>query len=320
MEHPKNKPESGDWDRERRLRAVMAIIQEVRKYYEPGQDRVITPDNVYQEGRPEGRDVFEACMDPLLKPGSTVQGLEHLEQCLEDLKAGLSILFLPEHRGNFDVPTFNNLVKREDPKFGEVLKRMIYIAGRKLNESSDQVKMFTEKYSRLVIVPRRDYPQAKLEETQTEIEEREAFEQYAARINRAAFKQMLRLRKSGFIFVLYPLGGRWKAGEDNVPVRETVSYLSRFDRAYLVSMEGNTLPPDQRMEEELPLPDKVIFRFGAPLDCKDFLADQQRRFEHERAQGHLPEDLDTEQYTVNRIMTMLENLRLTGTYESQPSP
>ena len=319
MEHPKEKQESGHWGQEERKRLVMEIFQEMRRYYEPGQDRIITPENVYQEGRPEGREAFEAIMDRLLEPGSAVEGLEYLEQCLEDLEAGLSILFLPEHRGNFDVPTFNNLIKREDPRFGEILQRMIYIAGRKLNESSDRVKMFTEKYSRLVIVPRRDYPLAKAEETQAEIEEREAFEFYAARINRAAFREMLRLRKSGFIFVLYPLGGRLKIGADNVPVRETVSYLSRFDRAYLVSMEGNTLPPDERMEEELPLPDKVIFRFGAPLDTKVFLAEQRRRFEHQRAQGNLPDTMDTEQFTVNQIMTMLENLRLTGTYEGQSS-
>ena len=319
MEHPEEKQETRHWDSEERKRLGLEIVQEMRSYYEPGLDRIITPDNVYQEGRPEGREALEAFMDRLLKPGSAAQGLEHLEQCLEDLDAGLSILFLPEHRGNFDVPSFNNLVKREDPKFGEILKRMIYIAGRKLNESSDRVKMFTEKYSRLVIVPRRDYPRPKSEETSAEIKEREAFEQYAARINRAAFRHMLRLRKSGYIFVLYPLGGRLKLGADNVPVPETVSYLSRFDRAYLVSMEGNTLPPEERMEDEQPLPDKVIFRFGAPLDTKAFLADQQRRFERERAEGKLPNTMNTDQYTVNRIMTMLENLRLTGAYEGQSS-
>ncbi|MEE8434997.1 MAG: hypothetical protein V3S64_09440 [bacterium] len=307
------------WDSEERKRLGLEIIQEMLRYYEPGQDRIITPDNVYQEGRPEGREVLEAFMDRLLEPGSAAEGLEHLEQCLGDLEAGLSILFLSEHRGNFDVPSFNNLIKREDPRFGEILKRIIYIAGRKLNESSDLVKMFTEKYSRLVIVPRREYPRARPGETKAEIKDREAFEHYAARINRAAFRQMLRLRKSGYIFVLYPLGGRLKFGADNVPVRETVSYLSRFDRAYLVSMEGNTLPIEDRMEDERPLPDKVIFRFGAPLDTKAFLADQQRRFEQERAQGNLPEPMDTEQYTVNRIMTMLENLRLTGTYDNQSS-
>ena len=170
----------------------------------------MTPDNGDQEGRSGGREAFEACMDRLLEPGSGAGGLEHLEQCIKDLEAGLSILLLPEHRGNFDVPTFNNLIKKEDPKFGAILNRMIYIAGRKLNESSDRVKMCTEKYSRLVIVPRRDYPLSNTEETKAEIEEREAFEQYASRINRAAFREMLRLRISGYFYVLYPLAGRSK--------------------------------------------------------------------------------------------------------------
>lgn len=314
MEHPEEKGASSHWGSEERVRLISDIISEMRKFYQPGQDRIITPDNVYQEGRPEGRDAFEAFMDRLLKPGSAAEGLKYLEQCLLDLEAGMSILFLPEHRGNFDVPTFNNLIKRAGPKFDPILRRMIYIAGRKLNESSDLVKMFTEKYSRLVIVPRRDYPPEKTGETEAEVKERESFEQKAARINRAAFRQMLKLKKSGHIFVLYPLGGRLKDGAENVPVRETASYLSRFDRAYLVSMEGNTLPPEKRMEDERPLPDKVIFRFGPPLNTRDFLAEQQKRYDSEHAQGKFPESMDFEQYAVNQIMTMLENLRLTGGY------
>ena len=84
-------------------------------------------------------------MYELLLPGSAFEGLEHLDHCLRDLEAGRSVLFLPEHRGNLDAYTFDVLLRREEPKYHPILDRLIFIAGRKLNESSDLVKMFTEK-------------------------------------------------------------------------------------------------------------------------------------------------------------------------------
>lgn len=300
--------------REQRDLLALDIIKQMQVTYEPGQDRLITPENVYQPARIAGRDTLEAFMERLLLPGSGVQGLNHLEHCLEELRAGRHVIFLPEHRGNFDVPTFNYLLRREHPKYGEILERLVYIAGRKLNESSELVKMFTEKYSRLVIVPRRELPLPRLGESEAERREREENEHTAARINRSAFRRLLRLKQQGHIFVLYPLGGRWKSDADNVPVRETVSYLSKFDTAYLLSMEGNTLPPEERMEDERPTTDRVVFRFGPPLDCLAFLAAEKARFDSEQAAGRIAAGLDLEQFTVNRIMVMLENLRQTGEY------
>lgn len=318
MQQPNENLAAREWTFEERTKLVLEIIQVMQRFYEPGQDRIITPDNVFQQGRESGRAELEAFMGRLLLPGSRVEGVEHIEQCLVDMDAGKSIIFLPEHRGNFDVPLFNHLLRIADPRYDRILERLIYIAGRKLNESSDLVKMFTEKYSRLVIVPRRDFPLEKPDETPGETEEREAYTQTAARINRAAFRQLVRQKKAGRIFVLYPLGGRVKAGASNVPVRETVSYLSSFDRGYLISMEGNTLPPGARMEDERPLPDKVVFRFGSPLDNPAFLAEQQQRYDADQAAEGLPPDVDYEQYTVNRIMVMLENLRLHGSYGDRP--
>ena len=314
MEQPKEKPISRAVTQEERDRLVLEIIGKMQANYVPGLDLVITPQNVYQEARRKGRAELEAFMDRLLLPGSRVDGLDHAEQCLADLRAGRHVLFLPEHRGNFDVPSFNNLLRREGAAYEEILDRLIYIAGRKLNESSETIKMFTEKYSRLVIVPRRDFPKEKPAETGEETRERKEFEKYAARINFAAFRLLIQLKNAGHIFVLYPLGGRLKPDADTLPVRETASYLARFDRAYPISMEGNTLPPEERMEDERPLPDKVIFRFGPPLDCKAFLAGEKARYKAQLSAGRLSGDMDYEQFTVNRIMEMLENLRLKGNY------
>jgi glycerol-3-phosphate O-acyltransferase len=320
--HPEGKREAMERqtaDRQWRVRSqqelnllTLQLVQALQRTYEPGRDRIITPENVYQPGREEGRAELEAFMEHVLAPGSAVEGAQHLDHCLAELEAGRSVLFLPEHRGNLDVPSFAVLLRRSYPRAAEIARRLIYIAGRKLNESSDLIKMFSEKYSRLVIVPRRDFPPDNPQASEAERQAREEFIQYAARINRAAFRELVRLKKAGHIFVLFPLGGRLKPDADNVPVRETASYLHSFDTVYPISMEGNTLPPLARMEDERPIQDKVVFRVGPPLASKAFLAAEKARFEAERAAGRLPAAADYEQVVVQRIMSLLEHLRLQG--------
>ncbi len=297
---------------------VLDVVLKLKASYTPGQDRVVRPENVYQPAVVAGRDDLETFQHRMLLPGSRVEGLEHLDACLAQLQAGKSVLFLPEHRGNLDVPSFNTLLRREHPRYHAILDKLIYIAGRKLNESSEFIKMFTEKYSRLVIVPKRDYPKAKPGETAEEQEARAAFEKEAGRINRAAFRELLRLRKAGYIFVLFPLGGRLKPDADNIPVRETTSYLQAYDTAFLISMDGNTLPPLSRMEDERPVQDRVTFRVGPPVACRAFLAEQRAAFDEAVNAGLLPEGADFEQYTAEHIMNMLANLRLTGKYADPP--
>jgi glycerol-3-phosphate O-acyltransferase len=296
------------------------IVLKLQKTYQPGQDRIITPENVYQPGVVAGRADLETFNLRLFLPGSAVEGLENLDHVQAQIRAGKSVLFLSEHRGNLDVPSFNSLLRREDPHYHEILDRLVYVAGRKLNESSDYIKMFTEKYSRLVIVPRRDYPKPVPDETPEQREARDRFEKEASRINRAAFRELLRLKKSGHIFVLFPLGGRLKPDADNVPVRESTSYVRAFDTAYLVSMDGNTLPPMSKMEDERPVQTKVVFRVGPALDCKAFLAEQKALFDEAHQAGVLPHDADPDQFAVENIMAMLANLRLTGKYGNPQIP
>jgi glycerol-3-phosphate O-acyltransferase len=294
---------------------VLDLFQKMQAAYQPGRDLKVTPENVYQPAVMAGRDVLEGFMENFLLPGSAVEGLEHLDDCLARLEAGRSIIFLPEHRGNLDTPSFYVLVRHAGEKYTEILDRLIYIAGRKLNESSEQIKMFTEKYSRLIIVPRRDFPEPSPGENEAARQAREEYMAYAARINRAAFRELVRLRREGRVFVLFPLGGRLKPDADNIPVPETTSYLRAFDTAYPISMEGNVLPPLPRMEDERPIQDKVVFRVGAPIECKPFLEQQRKIYEGLRSEGRLGEQEDYDQFTVNRIMKMLEELRLTGRFD-----
>ena len=168
--------------------SLREVIGQLSRVYQPNRDRVVTPDNVFQPSVEAGRDILEAYQHRLFKAGSRVEGLEHLEHCLGELAQGRQVLFLPEHRGNFDVPSFNALLRKENPRYHTILERLVYIAGRKLNESSDLVKMFSEKYARLVIVPRRELPGVQPGETPADTERRLAYESEASRINRAAFR------------------------------------------------------------------------------------------------------------------------------------
>ena len=291
------------------------IIQKIRATYELGRDRTVRPESVFQKAVMEGREIFEDFVELFLLPGSRFEGTENFGDMGERLQRGENLILLPEHRSNFDAPAFHILLRRAGVNFQEILDRLVYIAGRKLNESSELVDMFTEKYSRLVIVPKRDLPGAGAKTSRTENEDLEDYERAARRINRAAFRELVRLRRSGKIFVLFPMGGREKPDADNIPVRESTSYIKSFDTAYLVSMAGNPLPPRPRMEDERPAQDQVVFRVGKPFKCADFLKQQQEIFAQAQAEGKLGDAPDFEQFTVGRIMKLLEQLRTSGDYD-----
>ena len=283
------------------------IIQTMSKVYRPPADRRVTPERAHQPAVTTARDALETFAMRLFLAGSGVEGLEHLDHCLGEMARGRRIVFLAEHRGNLDVPSFNALVRAADPAYTPLLDKLIYIAGRKLNESSDFINMFAEKYSRLVIVPRREFPDVPEHPGEARRAEAEAFEKEARRINWAAFRAMERLKREGHIFVLFPTGGRIKPHEHNQPVRETTSYVRTFDTAYLISMEGNALPPLERMEDERPIQAKVLYRVSPPLDTATFLAAQKDAFEAEGEPGG-----DFDQYVADTIMTLLARLRESG--------
>ena len=271
--------------------------------------RVITPANVYQVGRRENLPILTRLMDHLLLPGSRVEGLEHLDTCLALLDQGHRLIFLLEHKGNFDVPAFYTLLGREDPKYQRILDRLIYIAGRKLNEESDVVRMFTEVFSRIVIVPRRELVRPQPEGANAARRVQEMDETTAVRINRAAFRHMFRLIHEGYIIGLFPLGGRPKKGLDNEPVKETTTYLKHFDEAVFIGMAGNILPVgDGPMEEERPVRDVVVFRVDAPVSCSRFLRESRIQYEAARTEGRIPPEMDYEQFTVQRVLDRLADL------------
>ena len=227
-------------------------FKKMRANYQSAQNLVITPDNVFQEGIKHNYDLFMELVDQLMLPGSGVEGAENLLDTLSLLEDKKSVLFLMKHVGNFDVPCFYALLARCNKPYQDILDRLVFVAGRKLNEDSMMVKTFAEIFSRIVIVPNREIPRETEEESPEQRAYREAVVKDAGLINRAAFREMVRLKKKGHIIVLFPMGGRPKPGLMERGVKETTSYMGFFDYVHFIEIRGNLLPVGEKMKEENP--------------------------------------------------------------------
>ena len=178
-------------------KASLGIIyyEKMRTNYHSDENHKITPENVFQEGIRHNYDLFMELVDILMLPGSCVKGAEHFQETLSLLKKKKTVLFLMKHLGNFDVPCFYSLLSREGEQYQNILDRLVFIAGRKLNEDSLIVKTFTEIFSRLVIVPNREIPLKTKNETPEQKTHRKETVEEATRINRAALRTMIHLKK-----------------------------------------------------------------------------------------------------------------------------
>ncbi len=264
--------------------------------YHSAENLKITPDNVFQEGVRHNYDLFMELVEKLMLPGSCVKGSEHLLKTLSLIKEKKSILFLMKHMGNFDVPCFYSLLSREGSQYREVLDRLVFIAGRKLNEDSVMIKTFTEIFSRLVIVPNREIPTETDDDSPEQKAHREAVVNGAARINRAALRTMMRLKKEGRIIVLFPMGGRPIPGLKEKGVKETTSYMRFFDYVHFIETKGNLLPVGSDMKEEVPQKDKIVFVVSEPTPTESYLEDSRQLFEKQTL------ELDFDQFNVDRVM------------------
>lgn len=264
--------------------------------YCSAENQKITPANVFQEGIRHNYDLFIELVDRLMLPESGVEGAKHLTKALSLIEQKKSILFLMKHVGNFDVPCFYSLLSREGTPYQDILDRIVFIAGRKLNEDSMFVKTYTEIFSRLVIVPNREIPQETPGESPAQKSHREAVIKEASLINRAALRMMIQLKKEGRIIVLFPMGGRPKPWLKEKGVKETTSYMKLFDYVNFIEMKGNLMPVGKDMTEESPQRDKIVFVISEPVLTKTYLEESRKLF------GMQTEETDFDQFTVDRVM------------------
>ena len=234
---------------------------------------VIDETNVYQEANEFTRPLLNKMLEENLLPGSQIKGLENFKDFLAQIKSGKRGLILMEHYSNMDLPAIIYLLDRDGGEEGkELSKKIVAIAGMKLNEENPMVRSWAEAFTRVVIYPSRSL--ASLSE-----EEREAEEAKSRKINMASMRAMDKCKREGKPILVFPAGTRYRPGnpETKKGVREIDSYLRMFDIMVFVSVNGNCLRistdnPSDMLADQVH-PDTVILSASPVMECKKFRND-----------------------------------------------
>lgn len=238
----------------------------------------INETNVYQKANPQTRKFIDVLVGDHLAEGSRLENKENWRAFFDAVKAGKSGLILMEHYSNADLPALCWLLEHDLGEEGKELSRKIVaIAGMKLNEADPGVKAFAESFSRVVIYPTRSLIQTE-EKAQTE-EEKLNEEKKARTINLAAMRAMDKCKRDGEVILVFPSGTRYRPGhpETKRGLREIDSYLRMFDVMVLVTINGQILSIDSDNPDDM-LADKLdcavqIFAASPVLACKQYRKD-----------------------------------------------
>ena len=259
--------------------------------------------NVYQKANPNTKKLMDQLVADNMAEGSHLEGVENFKAFLAALKSGKSGLILMEHYANTDLPGLIWLLENsKDEDCRELGKRIVAVAGMKLNEADPFVRAFAESFTRVVIYPTRSLDSA----TQTAVsqEEIEAETKKARAINLAAMHAMDKCKRNGEAILVFPSGTRYRPGKPETKrgLKEIDSYLRMFDVMLLVSINGMILHFDpENMNDMLAdecAPDVCIYRASPVIQCKPY--------RKEFLEG-LPEDCpDPKQAMIDHVMKYLE--------------
>jgi glycerol-3-phosphate O-acyltransferase len=267
-------------------------------------DKVITEENVFQEGLAPNKPLIKDIMSQLLLPGSRILGFENLVRLHNLALSGKSCLLLMQHFSNFDIPNLYELLERNGKKGEDISKSIVSIAGMKLNEESDLARSFTEAYTRVVI-----YASSSM---QNITDPKKLMEEKIKRmkINRAALRVITRLKHNKRIILLFPSGTRYRPWDTATGkgLKEVYSYLKTFNYMVFVAINGNTLRVSREgdMEDDRVTRDLVMYTVSDVYNCKEFRT-------HSMKECKLMED--SKQHVVNDIMKRLEDLHNETEYE-----
>jgi glycerol-3-phosphate O-acyltransferase len=242
-------------------RVTEQLLKNSREQQEVDRERV------FQEANMANRPLVETIISRLLLPGSHIDGYEHLRLLHSRSQSGKSCLLLLEHYSNFDIPCLFYLAKEHDDG-DAVTESIVAMAGTKLNEASKFVLAFTEAYTRIVIYPARML--AALEGSVQYDAERTR----SRTINRSALREMIRVKHSGHMILLFPAGTRYRPGKPETKsiLKEVDSYIKGFDSMVFIGIAGNTLEVDVSgdMERDIPRTDVVVYSVSEVTDCAAF--------------------------------------------------
>ena len=259
--------------------------------------------NVYQKANENTRKYMDILVAENMAEGSRLEGKENFKNFFEQVKAGKHGLILMEHYANTDLPALCYLLEHDLGEDGkDFSKRIVAIAGMKLNEENPFVRAFAESFTRVVIYPTRSLTKAEAN-AQSEEEKKEE-EKKARTINLAAMRAMDKCKRDGEVILVFPSGTRYRPGhpETKRGLKEIDSYLRMFDIMILVTINGSCLSIDMNNPDDM-LADKIepavqIFAASPVIDCKQYRKDYL---------ATLPEDCpDPKQAVMDSIMAKFD--------------
>ena len=260
--------------------------------------------NVYQKENPQTRKFMDRLVAENMAEGSRLEGKENFRAFLDAVKSGKHGLILMEHYSNTDLPALCYLLEHDLGEEGkDLLKRIVAIAGMKLNEANPLVRAFAESFTRVVIYPTRSLTKAE-ENAQSEQEKIEE-EKRARTINLAAMRAMDKCKRDGEVILVFPSGTRYRPGhpETKRGLREIDSYLRMFDVMILVTINGSALTIDMNNPDDMlaDLVEPAVQIFGASplIECKSF---------RKEYMATLPaDDPDPKQKMIDHVMELFDD-------------
>lgn len=261
----------------------------------------IDASNVYQPANEKNRFLIDKLVSDNILPESHIGAKENFLDFYRQVKEGKSGLILMEHYANTDLPAIMYMLAHDgDPELAELSKKIVAIAGMKLNEDNSIVRAFAESFTRVVI-----YPTRSLDKNAKDVSEDEAKEEEmkARKINLAAMHAMDDCKRRGEVILVFPSGTRYRPGhpETKRGLKEIDSYLRLFDVAILVSINGSILQIQEGKEDmlsDIVVQDKVVITASPVINCKQFRKDYL---------ATLPADeADPKQKVIDRVMQILE--------------
>ncbi len=254
------------------------------------QDQEVDRDHVFQPANTANRVLVDEVIDKLVLPGSTIDGFDNLRELHTRATHGESCLILMEHYSNFDIPCLFYLADQFE-NGRQVTDSVVAMAGTKLNEESRFILAFTEAYTRLVIYPAR---------LLSALEGTDRYEQERARsrtINRSALREMIRLKYSGHMVLLFPAGTRYRPGKPETKdiLLEVDSYIKGFDHLVFVGIAGNTLEVSTagNMDKDIPATDVMVYSVSEVTNAAEF---------RNAARGRAPEGGDAAKRAVTQAV------------------
>lgn len=230
----------------------------------------INPSNVYQVANEKNRAIADKLVSDNLLPESHLSNTDNFLEFYRGVKNGKSGLILMEHYSNTDLPVFLYMLDHSgNEELVNLSKRVVAVAGKKLNEDNPIVKAFAEGFTRIVIYPTRSL-------SANEKNAGAAGETTRARnINLSAMRAVHECKKRGEVILVFPAGTRYREGspETKRGLREIDSYIRLFDTMILVSINGELLkiqPGKEDMLSDLVTPDKIVITASPVINCREF--------------------------------------------------